>query len=199
MEMHKEKIRFFLQFFFDTCENASHGSEIPNGAYGADTVTANYVQFWFRQFRSDLYCQQLDRLKLAIDQKWPESANRRGAVFHQDNARPHTSVVTGHSLWELGWKVLMHPPNSMDLAPSDYNLFLALKNFLRDKKLGSTEDCENQLLDVFANKSQDFYERDIMKPHIFKMTTNYTTKRCIFDPNQTIGSMLNKVLISLQK
>ncbi|GFY17250.1 hypothetical protein TNCV_1090241 [Trichonephila clavipes] len=34
---------------------------------------------------SDIYCQQLDRLKLAIDQKGPEFANRRGVVFHQDN------------------------------------------------------------------------------------------------------------------
>ncbi|GFU77464.1 mariner Mos1 transposase [Trichonephila clavipes] len=43
---------------------------------------------------SDIYCQQLDRLKLVIDQKRPELVNRRGVVFHQDNARPHTSVVT---------------------------------------------------------------------------------------------------------
>ncbi|GFW92744.1 histone-lysine N-methyltransferase SETMAR [Trichonephila clavipes] len=34
---------------------------------------------------SDL-CQQLDHLKLAIDQERPELANRRGVVFHQDNA-----------------------------------------------------------------------------------------------------------------
>ncbi|GFV43099.1 histone-lysine N-methyltransferase SETMAR [Trichonephila clavipes] len=38
--------------------------------------------------------QRQDRLKLAIDQKRPELANRRDGVFHQDNARPHTSVVT---------------------------------------------------------------------------------------------------------
>ncbi|GFW41840.1 histone-lysine N-methyltransferase SETMAR [Trichonephila clavipes] len=217
-------------------ENASQGAEIVNGVYGTDTVTANYVQFWFRRFRSGifdfkdaprtgrpviknvdkiteiievdrhvnsrsiiqelkidhktvlshlrkvglkkkldvtydnivrkrswsncgeaaqtvakpgltarkvllciwwdwrgiicyellpygqtlnshLYCQQLDRLKLAIDQKRPELDNRRGVVFHQDNARTHTSVVTRHNLWELGWEVLMHPPYSPDLAP----------------------------------------------------------------------------------
>ncbi|GFY10726.1 mariner transposase [Trichonephila clavipes] len=46
---------------------------------------------------SDLYCQQLDRLMLAIDQKLPESAYKRG-VFHQDNARPHSSVVTRQKL-----------------------------------------------------------------------------------------------------
>ncbi|GFV84034.1 transposase [Trichonephila clavipes] len=58
----------------------------------------------------------------------------------------------------------MQPPYSPDLSPSDYHLFLALQNFLSDKNLGSREDCENRLLDVFANKSQDFYERGIMKP-----------------------------------
>ncbi|GFU42902.1 histone-lysine N-methyltransferase SETMAR [Trichonephila clavipes] len=113
---------------------------------------------------SDLYCQQLDCLKLAIDQKWPALANRRGDVFKKDNARTHTSVLTRHNLWELDWEILMHPPYSPDLAPSDYHLFLALQNFLSDKKLGSREDSENRLLDVFANKSQDFYERGIMKP-----------------------------------
>ncbi|XP_039305170.1 histone-lysine N-methyltransferase SETMAR-like [Solenopsis invicta] len=59
---------------------------------------------------SDLYCQQLDHLEEAIAQKWPALANRRGIVFHQDNARPHTSIVTRQKLWELGWKVLMYPP-----------------------------------------------------------------------------------------
>ncbi|GFS90800.1 mariner Mos1 transposase [Trichonephila clavipes] len=72
---------------------------------------------------SDLYCQQLDRLKLAIDQKRPELANKRGVAFHQNNARPYTSVMTRQKLWELGWEVLMHPPYSLDLEPSDYHLF----------------------------------------------------------------------------
>ncbi|GFX31073.1 hypothetical protein TNCV_2025761 [Trichonephila clavipes] len=53
----------------------------------------------------------------------------------------------------------MHPPYSPDLAPSDYDLFLAMQNFLSEKKLGSREDCENRLLECFANKDQDFYER----------------------------------------
>ncbi|GFU22966.1 putative DD34D transposase [Trichonephila clavipes] len=52
MEVNKEKIRYILQFFFDKGENASQVAEIVNGVYGsADTVTANYVQFWFRRFR----------------------------------------------------------------------------------------------------------------------------------------------------
>ncbi|GFW62792.1 histone-lysine N-methyltransferase SETMAR [Trichonephila clavipes] len=104
-----------------------------------------------------------NRLKLVIDQKRPELANRRDGVFHQDNARPHTSVVTRQKLWELGWEVLMHPPYSPDMEPSDYHPFLALQNFMSDKKLGSREDCENRLLEFFPNKDQVFYERCIIK------------------------------------
>ncbi|GFY26451.1 histone-lysine N-methyltransferase SETMAR [Trichonephila clavipes] len=125
-------------------------------------------------------------------------ANRRGVMSHQDNTRPHTSVVTRPNLWELGWEVLMHSPYSPNLAPSDYHLFLALQNFLSEKKLGSREVSENRLLDVFTNKGQDFYERNVMKLPL-KWQQIIQTKRCIFYPNRTIESMLNKVLIFIQK
>ncbi|GFW91424.1 histone-lysine N-methyltransferase SETMAR [Trichonephila clavipes] len=49
------KIQHILQFFFDIGENASQVAEIVNGVYAADTVTANYVQFWFRRFRSGVF------------------------------------------------------------------------------------------------------------------------------------------------
>ncbi|GFX19270.1 histone-lysine N-methyltransferase SETMAR [Trichonephila clavipes] len=51
----KEKIRYILQFFFDKGENASQVAEIVNGIYGSHTVTANYVQIWFRRFRSGIF------------------------------------------------------------------------------------------------------------------------------------------------
>ncbi|GFW83698.1 histone-lysine N-methyltransferase SETMAR [Trichonephila clavipes] len=54
MEVNKEKIRYILQFFFDKCENASQVAEIMNDVYGANTVTANYVQSWFRRFCSGI-------------------------------------------------------------------------------------------------------------------------------------------------
>ncbi|GFX29862.1 histone-lysine N-methyltransferase SETMAR [Trichonephila clavipes] len=61
---------------------------------------------------SNQYCQQLDHLKLAIGQKLPKLANRRGVVFHQDTVRPHTFVVTQQKLCQLDWEVLMHSPQS---------------------------------------------------------------------------------------
>ncbi|GFV27193.1 histone-lysine N-methyltransferase SETMAR [Trichonephila clavipes] len=55
VEVNKEKIRFFLQFFSDKGKNASQVAEITNDVYGPDTVTANYVQLWFRRFRSGIF------------------------------------------------------------------------------------------------------------------------------------------------
>ena len=78
---------------------------------------------------------------------WEEAEliNRRGVVFHHDNVRPHTSLMTRQKLRELGWEVLMHPPYSPDIAPSDYHLFRSLQNSLNDVKLASKEACENHL------------------------------------------------------
>ncbi|GFX18646.1 histone-lysine N-methyltransferase SETMAR [Trichonephila clavipes] len=55
MEVNKEKIRYILQFFLNKGENASQVAEIVKGLYDTDTVTANYVQFWFRRFRSGIF------------------------------------------------------------------------------------------------------------------------------------------------
>ncbi|GFW18828.1 histone-lysine N-methyltransferase SETMAR [Trichonephila clavipes] len=51
MEVNKEKIWCILQFSLmkPKC------NEIMNGLYGVDTVTANYVQFWLRRFRSGIF------------------------------------------------------------------------------------------------------------------------------------------------
>ena len=84
-------------------------------------------------------------------------------MFHQDNARPHTSLMTRQKLRELGWEVLMHPPYSPDLAPSDYHPFLSMANALGDTNLASLEAGENWLSEFFANRGKGFYERGTMK------------------------------------
>ncbi|GFW86432.1 transposase [Trichonephila clavipes] len=122
----------------------------------SDEVSVKQFQIYARC--QDFYCQQVNCLKLVTDQKRPELASRRGVGFHQDNGTPHTFIVTRQTLCELGRKVSMHPPYSPDLSSNDYYLFLALQNFQSDKKLGSREDCENRLLEFFANKDQDIYE-----------------------------------------
>ncbi|GFU22613.1 mariner Mos1 transposase [Trichonephila clavipes] len=46
-----------------------------------------------RTINSDVYIEQLTKLNNAVEEKQPELTNRKG-VFHHDNARPHTSLVT---------------------------------------------------------------------------------------------------------
>jgi len=76
---------------------------------------------------STVYCSQLTKLDQAIRKKRPELVNRKGVVFHHDNARPHTSLTTRNKLLTLGWDVLPHPTYSPDLAPSDYYLFRSFR------------------------------------------------------------------------
>ncbi|XP_012060519.1 PREDICTED: histone-lysine N-methyltransferase SETMAR-like [Atta cephalotes] len=42
-----------------------------------------------KTINSDVYCEQLQKLSDAIAQKHSELINRKGVVFHHDNARPH--------------------------------------------------------------------------------------------------------------
>ncbi|GFU01416.1 mariner Mos1 transposase [Trichonephila clavipes] len=99
---------------------------------------------------SEVYCHQLEKLNDALQQKRSELINRKGVVFHQDNARPHTSLVTRQKLLQLEWDTMPHPPYSPDLAPSDYYLFRSLQKFL------------DHLDQFFASKDQKFYECGIM-------------------------------------
>lgn len=112
---------------------------------------------------SDAYCAQLMKLDEAIKEKRPELVNRKVVVFHQDNARPHTSLVTRQKLLELGWELMLHPPYSPDRAPSDYHLFQSLQNSLNGEAFTDDVGVNSHLVQFFANKDQKFYERGIMQ------------------------------------
>ncbi|GFW18878.1 mariner Mos1 transposase [Trichonephila clavipes] len=92
----------------------------------------------------------------------PRGVTSQGVVFHHDNTKPHTSLVTRQKLLELGWDVLPHSPYSPDLAPSDYFLFRSLRNSLNGKSFNNDDDVKSYLIQFFANKNQKFYERGIM-------------------------------------
>ncbi|KAJ0183521.1 hypothetical protein K1T71_001497 [Dendrolimus kikuchii] len=127
-------------------------------------LTRNKVMLCVWTIDSELYCEQLMRLKQKVERKRPELINRRGVVFHHDNARPHTSLATQQKLREFGWEVLMHPPYSPDLAPSDFHLFRSLQNSLGSVRLTSREDCQNHFCQFsniagcqFQRYSQSFF------------------------------------------
>ena len=111
---------------------------------------------------SNKYCSQLDQLKAALDEKRPELVNRIRIIFHQDNARPHVSLMTRQKLLQLGWEVLIHSLYSPDIAPSDFHLFRSLQNSLNGKIFNPLEDSKRHLEQFFAQKDK-FWEDGIMK------------------------------------
>ena len=73
------------------------------------------------------------------------------------------SLMTRQKLLQLGWEVLIHPPYSPDIAPSDFHLFRSLQNSFNGKYFNSLEDCKWHLEQFFDQKDKRFWEDGIMK------------------------------------
>ena len=100
-------------------------------------------------------------IELLPDNTLIECTHRKAVVFHPDNARSHTSLITRQKLLQLEWDVLPHPTYSADLAPSDYYLFQSLQNFLNGRTFSSNQNVKNHLNQFVVSKDQKFYEREI--------------------------------------
>ena len=107
-----------------------------------------------QMINSNKYCSQLDQVKTALDEKRPELVNRKRILFHQDNARLHVSLMTRQKLLQLSWEVLIHPPYSSDIAPSDIHLFRSLQYSLNGENFNSLKDCKRHLDQFFAQKDK---------------------------------------------
>ena len=90
------------------------------------------------------YCPQLDQIKAALDENHLELVNIKCIIFHQDNARPHVSLMTRQKLLQLGWETLIYPTYSLDITPSDFHLFQSLQYSLNGKKINFLKDYKKQ-------------------------------------------------------
>ncbi|GBM52049.1 Histone-lysine N-methyltransferase SETMAR [Araneus ventricosus] len=110
---------------------------------------------------ANCYCETLRKLRQAIQ-------NRRrgisgGIVLLHDNPRPHTAAATQELLDQFGWEIFDHPPYSPDLAPSDFHLFLKLKEFLGGKRFGRDEELENAVTTWLNELAAKEYDMRILK------------------------------------
>ena len=88
---------------------------------------------------------------------------KKRIIFHQDNAPCHKSMKTMAKLSKLGYKLLLHPPYSPDLAPGDYWLFADLEKMLQGKIFGSNEEVIAETEAYFEAKDKSFYKHGIEK------------------------------------
>ncbi|GBM17410.1 hypothetical protein AVEN_119452-1 [Araneus ventricosus] len=86
----------------------------------------------------------LIKVRNAIREKRRNELKRKVVLFHQDNARPHVSTMTGWILYKLEWDLMQHPPCSPDMAPSDFYLFSHLQLHLDGAILNSNEEVINE-------------------------------------------------------
>jgi histone-lysine N-methyltransferase SETMAR len=66
----------------------------------------------------------------------------RGVSLVHENARPHIAPVSQELLTSFGWDIVIHPPYSHDLAPSDYHFFTKLKEFLGGKRFSNNQEVK---------------------------------------------------------
>ena len=102
------------------------------------------------------YVEVLRKLRANLVEKRPGKLHR-GILFHHDNAPAHSSRIVRDVLREFSWKLLPHPPYSPDLAPSDFFLFLKLKEHLKGVYLNNTNEAK-QVAKTWLTKWSDYFK-----------------------------------------
>ena len=77
--------------------------------------------------------------------KIPKLVKRKNIIFHQDNTRPHVSLMTRQKLLQLNWKVFIYLLCSPDIIPLDFHLFQSLPNS-NGKKISNSLDKKHHSL-----------------------------------------------------
>jgi len=71
-------------------------------------------------------------------------------------------------------RILDHSPYSPDLAPSDFHLFLHLKEHLAGKKFDDDDEVQEEVMAWFRGLAADFCDSGIQKlvPRLYKCLDN---------------------------
>ncbi|GBP75472.1 Histone-lysine N-methyltransferase SETMAR [Eumeta japonica] len=105
----------------------------------------------------EYYSKLLDRFDVDLKQKRRPHLAKKKVLFHQDNARVHTCLVTMAKIHELRYELLPHPAYSPDLAPCDYYLFPNLKKWLAGKRFESNEEVITETNAYFESLEKTYY------------------------------------------
>ena len=96
----------------------------------------------------------------APPKKQPQMKKKK-VLFPQDNVPCPKSIAIMAKLHELHLELLLHPPYSPDLAPSDYWLFTDLKRMLQGKRFGFNEEVISETVAYFEVKDKSFDKNGI--------------------------------------
>ncbi|GBP76564.1 Mariner Mos1 transposase [Eumeta japonica] len=78
-------------------------------------------------------------------------------ILLHDNAYPHITVPVKDYLKTLDWEVLLHPPHSLNIVPSDYHLLLSSMAYaLSEQRFTSHADTKNWVDSWITSKDKFF-------------------------------------------
>ncbi|GBL60435.1 hypothetical protein AVEN_140135-1 [Araneus ventricosus] len=86
-----------------------------------------------------------------------------GVSFMDDNTRPYAVRSTKEHIRRLGWERLDHPAYRPDLAPSDFQPFLAFKSALSKCFFRSNEEVQQAVKNFRRSLGTDFYQIGFLK------------------------------------
>ncbi|GBM20652.1 hypothetical protein AVEN_230238-1 [Araneus ventricosus] len=66
-------------------------------------------------------------------------------------------------LLKFKWDVFQHPPYSLDLAPSDFHLFTAMKKWLGGQHFADDEELKNAVTHWLKSQAATLYAEGIGK------------------------------------
>ncbi|GBM01615.1 Histone-lysine N-methyltransferase SETMAR [Araneus ventricosus] len=105
----------------------------------------------------------LIKVRNVIREKRRNEFGRKVVLFHQGNARPRVSTMTGWTLYKLEWDLMQHPPYSPDMAPSDFYLFSHLQLHLDGAIFNSNEEVINEVHLFLDSRTPQFFAEGIEK------------------------------------
>ena len=103
-----------------------------------DGILIDYVPKG-QTINAEYYSSLLVQLKDILKENTAGSSPR-GVLFLHSNAPVHQALATQKKLAYVGFQCLDHPSCSLDLAPSDYHLFLGLKKQLKGRHFSSNTE-----------------------------------------------------------
>jgi histone-lysine N-methyltransferase SETMAR len=106
------------------------------------------------------YVHTLNKLCRALHQK---RAKKKIVILQHDNARTQTARLTLQTIQKYCWELVSHLPYSPDLPPSDYCLFVPLKDDLRENNYETDEAVQEAVRSRLRGAGTDFYRRGIFK------------------------------------
>ena len=138
----------------------SAGKVMASVFWDADGILLiNYLQKG-QKINGTYYASLLTQLREKIKFKHRRKLTK-GVLFHQGNTPVHKSVIAMAAIHDCGFKLIDHPPNSPDLAPSDFHLFPKLKTAISGTHFQSDDDVIHALDDFLNSQEKDFFKSGI--------------------------------------